>query len=96
MFRGLFTGTRPALKLVDDLEQRLNRVEHAHKHLLDLLEDRLATLEGQHKTLRGRFYAARTEPEGSPSSPGITGNTREERRASALAKLRGPIMPPKQ
>jgi hypothetical protein len=95
MFKWLSTGTRPALQAVDRLEYRLNQVEHAHKHLLDLLEDRLATLEGQHKTLRGRFYATRSETEGS--APGaISGNTREERRASALAKLRGPIMPPKQ
>jgi len=95
VFTRLFTGTRPVLRVVSDLEQRLNRVEQAHKHLLDLLEDRLATLEGQHKTLRGRFYATRSEPaEGNGTE--ITGNTREERRASALAKLRGPIMPPKQ
>lgn len=95
MFKGLFTGTRPALQAVDRLEYRLNQVEHAHKHLLDLLEDRLATLEGQHKTLRGRFYAQKDQHE-APAPTGITGNTREERRASALAQLRGPIMPPKQ
>jgi predicted nucleic acid-binding Zn-ribbon protein len=73
-------------------------VQQAHEELVKLraecreLEDRLATLEGQHKTLRGRFYATRSEPEGRPESPG---ETREARKAAALGRLGHPIIHPK-
>jgi hypothetical protein len=101
MFTGLLTGRRQALKA-------LELSEAACEGLLKLrqvtreLEDRLATLEGQHKTLRGRFYATRPDAEEGAPEPrrprkAAEEGTRDERRRAALAGLRngtGAILPP--
>lgn len=90
MFTGLFTGTRRLFRLLGELQTEVLSLQRA----VNLLEDRLSTLEGQHKTLRGRFYATRPDATASVDS---LGDTREARRKAALAKYRngnGSIMPP--
>jgi hypothetical protein len=76
MFTWLSTGTRRAFKLALAANDEAILLRKAVREL----EDRLATLEGQHKTLRGRFYAA-----GRPAEEG-PGDSREQRKAQAFAK----------
>jgi hypothetical protein len=79
MFTGLFTGTRRANRAYQaacEAHEALQKMQLT----VAVLEDRLATLEGQHKKLRGRFYAAGPDPESSPES------SREARKADAFKK----------
>jgi septal ring factor EnvC (AmiA/AmiB activator) len=83
IFTGLSTGSRAVERRVASLECALEASftqSKAASHAISVLEDRLATLEGQHKTLRGRFYSAKGDAETT------TGDSREARKAAAFAK----------
>jgi hypothetical protein len=93
MFTGLLTGRRQAKRALE-LSIAASEELITLRSLVRELEDRHATLEKHHMSLRGKVYAA-----GSPATsiPDSIVDTREERKRRALASLRnsnGAIMPP--
>lgn len=76
----MFTGLRTATQALQTAQKALEQADKVAAALA-LLEERHEALQFAHKSLRGKFYATRSEPQDAPEN-----TTREQRRAAALAK----------
>lgn len=80
----MFTGLRTALRALRIASEAQDTAHNLELQLKSLRAD-LEHLEGQHLSLRGRFYASR--PGAPDAADSGAGGSREARKAAALAKF---------